>query len=463
LALNMARALGDAFANMCNGDGKYAFYVRRIGHGTDTMADPSTLSAIDAAAAIRSGQLTSERLVEACLARIEEREGMVGAWAYINPDQALTEARARDKQEPKGLLHGVPVGIKDVIDTADMPTEYGSPIYKDHQPACDAACVAQVRESGGVILGKTVSTEFATRYAGKTRNPHNTDHTPGGSSSGSGAAVADCMVPLAFGTQTTGSHIRPASYCGIVGYKPSFNMIDRAGLKQLSQSFDTLGVHGRTVKDTALVVTALADFHVPENAWEIAGTPKIAFCRTPVWDEADASTQALVEEAASRLGAQGAKVVDVSLPAAFDQLADVHTTISEFEFCRALTYERTHFLEMLSEHLRGRLEHGMGWTRAEYDAAWRKVAHCAGLMEDVFNGYDVILAPSVPGEAPRFEEGTGSPIFSQFWTPLGLPCVNVPVLEGPTGLPIGIQFLAPLGEDARALTHADWVHRKLGS
>lgn len=332
MALRMVWALGDAFADMCNGDGKYAFYVRTREHGRDIMADPNTLSAIDAATAIRTGQLTSERLVEACLARIDERENTVGAWAYINPDQALTEARARDKQEPKGLLHGVPVGIKDVIDTADMPTEYGSPIYKDHQPACDAACVAQVRESGGVILGKTVSTEFATRYAGKTRNPHNTDHTPGGSSSGSGAAVADCMVPLAFGTQTTGSHIRPASYCGIVGYKPSFNMIDRAGLKQLSQSFDTLGVHGRTVKDTALVVAALSDFHVPESAWEIAGRPKIAFCRTPVWDEADAKTQALVEEAASRLGGHGAEVVEVTLPAAFDELAEAHTTISEFEF-----------------------------------------------------------------------------------------------------------------------------------
>ncbi len=426
------------------------------------MTDPNTLSAVDAAATIRNGRLTSERLVEACLERIENREDTVGAWAYINPDLALAEARARDKEEPRGLLHGIPVGVKDVIDTADMPTEYGSPIYKGNQPAWDAACVAQVREAGGVILGKTVSTEFATRYPGKTRNPHNPDHTPGGSSSGSAAAVADCMVPLAFGTQTTGSHIRPASYCGIVGYKPSFNMIDRTGLKQLSQSFDTLGVHGRTVQDTALVVAALANYRVPDNAWEIAGTPKIAFCRTPVWDKADASTQALVEEAAGRLGDQGADVVELTLPASFDDLADVHTTLSEFEFCRALTYERTHFPEKISAQLMGRLEHGLRWTREEYESGWHKVARCAELMKHVFSDYDVILAPSVPGEAPRFEESTGSPIFSQFWTPLGLPCINVPVLEGPTGLPIGIQILAPLGEDARALTHANWVQRRLG-
>ncbi len=427
------------------------------------MADPNTLTAIAAAAAIRKGQLTSERLVESCLARIDSREETVGAWAYVNPDLALAEARARDKEEPRGLLHGIPVGVKDVIDTADMPTEYGSPIYKGNRPAWDAACVAQVREAGGVILGKTVSTEFATRYPGKTRNPHNPDHTPGGSSSGSGAAVADCMVPLAFGTQTTGSHIRPASYCGIVGYKPSFNMIDRTGLKQLSQSFDTLGVHGRTVQDTSLVVAALADYRVPDDAWEITGTPKIAFCRTPVWDKADASTQALVEEAASRLGDRGANVVDLTLPASFDDLADVHTTLCEFEFCRALTYERTRFPEKISVHLMDRLEHGLRWTREEYESGWHKVARCADLMKHVFSDYDVILAPSAPGEAPRFEDGTGSPIFSQFWTPLGLPCVNVPVLEGPAGLPIGIQLLAPLGEDARALVHADWVHQRLGS
>ncbi|MDH3704280.1 MAG: amidase, partial [Alphaproteobacteria bacterium] len=200
----------------------------------------------------------------------------------------------------------------------------------------------------------------------------------------------------------------------------------------------------------------------PDDAWEIAGTPKIAFCRTPVWDKADASTQALVEEAAGRLGDQGADVSDLTLPASFDDLAEVHTTLSEYEFCRALTYERTRFPEKISAHLMERLEHGLRWTRGEYESGWRKVARCADLMKDVFSDYDVILAPSVPGEAPRFEESTGSPIFSQFWTPLGLPCVNVPVLEGPTGLPIGIQLLAPLGEDARALTHADWVHRRLG-
>jgi Asp-tRNA(Asn)/Glu-tRNA(Gln) amidotransferase A subunit family amidase len=426
------------------------------------MADPNTLSAVDAAAAIRNGRLTSERLVESCLARIEAREERVGAWAYVNPDQALTEARARDKEEPRGLLHGIPVGIKDVFDTADMPTEYGTPIYKDHQPAWDAACVAQVREAGGVILGKTVSTEFATRYPGKTRNPHNLDHTPGGSSSGSGAAVADCMVPLAFGTQTTGSQIRPASYCGIVGYKPSFNMIDRAGLMPLSQSLDTIGIHGRTVQDTALVVAALADYRVSDSAWEIAGTPKIAFCRTPVWAKAEASTQALVEETASRLGGQGATVSDLALPADFDDLTEAHKTISEFEFCRALSYERTHFPDKISSLLMERLESGLRWTRADYENGWQKVARCAELMTHVFAGCDVILAPSVPGEAPRFEEGTGSPIFSQIWAPLGLPCVSVPVLEGPTGLPIGIQLLAPLGEDARALTHANWVHQQLG-
>ena len=427
------------------------------------MTAPNFLSALDASTAIRQGRLTSERLVEACLARIEEREETVGAWTYLDPDQPLAEARARDREEPHGLLHGIPIGIKDVIDTADMPTEYGSPIYAGHRPAWDAACVAQVREAGGVILGKTVTTEFATRYPGKTRNPHNTDFTPGGSSSGSGAAVADCMVPLAFGTQTTGSLIRPASFCGVVGYKPSFNMIDRAGLKPLAQSFDTIGIHARTVRDTAMVTAALAGYRVINGDWEISGTPNIAFCRTPVWDKADTSTQDLVEEAANRLGQEGAKVTDLTLPEAFHDLAEIHTTLSEFEFCRALSYERLNFSELISAHLMGRLESGLQWSRTDYEEGWRNVTHCARLMAEVFADFDVILAPSSPGEAPPIDEGTGSPIFSQFWTPLGLPCVNVPVLQGPTGLPIGVQLIAPLGEDARALVHADWVHRRLGN
>ena len=220
------------------------------------MAGLNELSATEASARIAAGKLTSEALVAACIERIRSREKEVQAWAHFDPEAALGQARARDKAHPQSRLHGIPVGVKDVIDTHDMPTEYGSPIYRGHRPACDAACVAQVREAGGVILGKAVSTEFATRHPNKTRNPHNPEHTPGGSSQGSAAAVADRMVPIAFGTQTSSSIIRPAAYCGVVGYKPSFGLVNRAGLKFLSDSLDTIGVLTRTVPDAAMIVSA---------------------------------------------------------------------------------------------------------------------------------------------------------------------------------------------------------------
>ena len=224
----------------------------------EEMKPLNTLSATEAAAMIAAGTLSSEKLVAACLDHLETREREVQAWAHLDPELALKQARERDAATPRSRLHGIPVGVKDVIDTADLPTEYGSPIYKGHRPWCDAACVAQVRELGGVILGKTVSTEFATRHPGKTRNPRNPEHTPGGSSSGSAAAVADCMVPIAFGTQTSSSVIRPAAYCGTVGYKPTFNLVNRAGLKFLSESVDTIGVLTRTVPDAAMIVEELS-------------------------------------------------------------------------------------------------------------------------------------------------------------------------------------------------------------
>jgi amidase len=242
------------------------------------------LSASDAAGLIAAGKLTSEALVRACLEQIARREDAVQAWAHLDPDAALAEARSRDRESPRTRLHGIPVGVKDVIDTHDMPTEYGSPIYRGNRPAADAACVAQVREAGGVILGKTVSTEFATRHPNKTRNPRNTAHTPGGSSSGSAAAVADGMVPIAFGTQTSSSVIRPASYCGVIGYKPTFNLLNRAGLKFLSESVDTLGLLTRTVPDCALLVETLTGM-APTSFEAVAHLkPRIGFCRTPYWD-----------------------------------------------------------------------------------------------------------------------------------------------------------------------------------
>src|SRR5687767_11728274 len=254
--------------------------------------------------------MKSEKLVGACLERISEREAEVHAWAWINPEKALAEARQRDREAPRSALHGVPVGIKDVIDTADMPTEYNSPIYRGHQPKWDAACVALLRRAGCVILGKTVTTEFANNHPAQTRNPHNLEHTPGGSSSGSAAAVGDRMVPLALGTQTGGSVIRPGAYCGVAACKPSFGSINRAGLKFVSESLDTIGVFARTAGELAPLLHVLTGRALFQQQ---TAKPRIGFCRTPRWRDADSETHANVERAAQVLSKAGARVSDFDL------------------------------------------------------------------------------------------------------------------------------------------------------
>ena len=420
------------------------------------------LSASEAAAAINAGKLTSEALVSACLERVAQREGEVQAWAHIDPRYALEQARQRDRETPKSRLHGIPVGVKDVIDTCDMPTEYGSPIYRGHRPVCDAACVAQVRELGGVILGKTVSTEFATRHPNKTRNPRNIAHTPGGSSSGSAAAVADCMVPIAFGTQTSSSIIRPAAFCGVIGYKPSFNLINRAGLKFLAESMDTIGSLTRSVPDAALLVEALSG--MPPTSFEAVATlrPRVGFCRTPYWNEADSPTHAVLEAAARHLAAAGASVSEVVLDDEFGTLAQTQIEISSYEFFRALTHERTRRPDLISESLTARIAAGGKVTRAQYEAGVSRTERCRRRVADLFRDYDVLLAPSAPGEAPRGLERTGEPIFGLMWTLLLLPCMTLPCGTGPNGLPLGIQLVARHGGDAALFIAGEWTRRTLG-
>lgn len=422
----------------------------------------NALSATEAAAAIAAGKLTSEALVRACLERVARREEEVRAWAYIDPAQALEEARRRDRETPRSRLHGIPVGVKDVIDTCDMPTEYGSPIHRGHRPACDAACVAQVRERGGVILGKTVSTEFATRHPGKTRNPRNLAHTPGGSSSGSAAAVADGMVPIAFGTQTSSSIIRPAAFCGVIGYKPTFNLINRAGLKFLSESMDTIGTLTRTVADAALIVEELSGM-APTSFEPVAALrPRIGCCRTPYWDQADAATHAALDDAARRLSAAGGNVEEVALDDEFGALARTQIEVSSYEFFRALTHERTRFPALISESLTARIADGGKVTRALYEAGRARTDRCRGRIAERFRDYDVLLAPSAPGEAPHGLERTGEPIFGLMWTLLGLPCITIPSGTGPNGLPLGVQLIGPYGGDAGLFLAAEWVCRALG-
>lgn len=424
------------------------------------VSEIARMSAVAASAAIHAGELTSEALVGACLERIAQREEEVRAWAWIDPGQALAQARAADRAKPRSRLHGIPVGIKDVIDTFDMPTGYGSPIYNGHRPAADAACVAQIRELGGVILGKTVSTEFATRHPNKTRNPHRLTRTPGGSSSGSAAAVADFMVPLALGTQTSSSVIRPAAYCGVVGYKPTFGLINRAGLKFLSESLDTIGTLSRTVEDAALLTATLTGIAGVTSQDAAAVPPRIGFCRTPWWDQADAATQANIEGAAATLGRAGAQVSELQLPAEFARLNEVQITLSSYEFYRALSHERIRHPELISPSLTSRIAAGGKVTRAEYEAACALARQCRTWMAAAMSRHDLIIAPSAPGEAPDIA-GTGEPTFGLMWTLLQMPCMSVPCGTGAQGLPLAVQLIAAHGQDTALFACAAWAQRML--
>jgi Asp-tRNA(Asn)/Glu-tRNA(Gln) amidotransferase A subunit family amidase len=425
------------------------------------MTQPNLLSATECASAIAAGRLKSESLVAACLDRIHARDATLHAWAYCNPELALAQARQRDAESPRSRLHGIPVGVKDVIDTADMPTEYGSPIYKGHRPTADAACVAQVRELGGVILGKTASTEFATRHPSKTRNPRNPDHTPGGSSSGSGAAVADHMVPIAFGTQTSSSIIRPGAYCGVVAYKPTFNLVNSAGLKFLSESLDTIGVLTRTVADAAMIVEELSGAAPAQFEETATLKPRIGFCRTPYWNQADRSTQSAILDAIPVLARAGASVTEVELAGEFALLGDLQITVSSYEFYRALAYERTRFPHLISDSLMQRIRGGSRVTRSEYERAQAVGVRCRAKLDDLHRDCDVLISPSATGEAPHGLDSTGDPIFGLTWTLMHGPAITLPVFTGPSGLPIGLQVTGPRGADARTLVAAEWIRRAL--
>ncbi len=418
------------------------------------------LTATEAAQAMAAGTTTSEALVTACLERITEREADIGAWIYLDPDRALAQAKACDRMPSRGPLHGIPIGVKDIIATFDMPTSYGSPIYAGHQPASDAACVALLREAGAVILGKTVTTEFAMFTPGKTANPHHPAHTPGGSSSGSAAAVADGMVPLALGSQTAGSIIRPASFCGVVGYKPTHGDFPVAGIKALSQTLDTLGGFARSVEDLAMVRAALLG--TPSHCSEPDSPPRLGLCRTPQWPHATPATQQALETAAQHLAAAGAEVRDLELPAAFTNLVAAQETIQVFEGMRCCAHELTRHRDQLSPKLIETLAPGVSLPYAAYADAMALAETCRRRLETVFTDHDVLLVPSAPGEAPVGLEATGDPIFNRMWTLLHVPALNLPgFITAPGGLPVGVQVIGPIGTDDRLLSIATWMHRRL--
>jgi Asp-tRNA(Asn)/Glu-tRNA(Gln) amidotransferase A subunit family amidase len=422
------------------------------------------LTATDIVQATRSGHTTCEAVARACLDHIAEREPTVQAWQYLNADQVIAQARALDRRGHSGPLHGVPFGIKDIIDTCDMPTEYGSPIYRGHQPASDAACVALSRQAGGMLMGKTVTTEFANVFPGKTRHPRDPQRTPGGSSSGSAAAVSACMVPLAVGTQTTGSTIRPASFCGIVGYRPTYGHLRCAGVKEAAGSFDTLGLMARSIADIALYRDVLLG-EIPTPLPDTPEVPpRIGFCRTSLWSRLEPSTARLLENAATCLAQEGARVEEVTLPSEFEDILDIHRAIASFEFVRNFTYEIAHHWEQLSPALRqGRVRQGLACRFETYRAAQVTLERCRTQLDAVMAPYDVLLTASAAGEAPVGLQSTGDASFCALWTATHVPAMTLPVFTGPQGLPVGAQVIGKRHEDRALLATAQWVWQHLTS
>jgi Asp-tRNA(Asn)/Glu-tRNA(Gln) amidotransferase A subunit family amidase len=421
-------------------------------------AELHQLTATEAARRIRAGRLHPAELMQACLARIAEREPTVRVFAWFDADAALRGAQSA----LPGPLHGLPLGVKDVLDTADMPSEYGSPIWSGWRPRADAAAVAWARAAGAVVMGKTVTTEFATRKPGPTTNPANPGHTPGGSSSGSAAGVAAGFFPVAYGTQTAGSVIRPAAYCGVVGYKPTFGTISRIGMKVMSDSLDTVGVLARSVADCALLAGAVSGRDLGDPEVRPAGAPRVGLCRSPSWDLAGPETFALWERVAGALGRAGATVSERELPPAFSALVRAHPIVMNGESGRALGWELANARDGISPGLRERLEFGLGCSEAERVEALGVFTSTQAAFPAAMEGLDVLVTPSAPGEAPAGLAWTGDPAFNFIWTSLHVPCVTVPAGVGPNGLPLGIQIVGRAGDDRAVLAWAQWVAAALG-
>ncbi|MCJ7872300.1 amidase [Phaeobacter sp. J2-8] len=397
-------------------------------------------------AAAQSGRLKVAEIAEAVLARIAVTEPSLHAWAYVDPAAVRARAAVLDAQSVKGPLHGLPIGVKDLMDTADMPTEYGSSIYRGWAPTQDAEMIARLRKAGALLIGKTTTTEFACFQPTPTTNPHNAGHTPGGSSSGSAAAVSANVVPVALGSQTAASITRPASYCGVVGYKSSHRRFPLSGIKGLAPSFDSFGWLAKDVGDAAMLFAAL-DSAVPPVAEQGL---RIAICQTPMWAEAEHDTRMALQIAGQILSDSGHLLSDLVLPDAFEELTQGHIDIMSAEAAGSLSKEMASHPTALSQGMFDMLESGASLSRSHIQKAQDLRATCIGHIAQVWNQYDCIIAPSAPGEAPESLDATGSPIFSRLWTSLGLPSIAVPVTKGANGLPVGVQILGPGALGCRA-------------
>jgi len=434
--------------------------------------DVSDIDAIQAAELIGSGQVSSEELVQAYLKRIDETEETIRAWTHLDQEFALEQARAADAQRRKGgslgPLHGVPVGIKDIFDTADMPTEDGTVLHAGRRPKQDATAVSLLRAAGAVILGKTATTELAVFSPAETRNPHDTQRTPGGSSSGSAAAVAAGMVPLSVGTQTNGSIIRPAAFCGVCGYKPSHGLVSRHGVLPQSRALDHVGVFGRTVEDVAMIAAPMigfdkedpdtrptAPFRLLETARQAPPVdPRLAFIKTPVWDQAEDDTR----EGLAALGELlGEKMEECPLPDIFNEAIGWHRTVHEADLARSYRREYQEGKDRLSTVLREMIERGQDVTAVSYNDALYGREFLQAALPSIFKHYDTIITPAAPGQAPVGLESTGSPVFCTLWTFCGTPAISLPLLQGADGMPIGVQLVGPPGDDERLLRTARWL------
>jgi len=414
--------------------------------------EPCDLTAAEAAQQLQAGRLTAEALVRSCLARCAAREPAVKAFSFLDPELAIANARRVDKRYDRGLLHGLPFGVKDMIDTADMPTSHNSPIYEGLRQGRDAACVAVARGEGGVLFGKTDTVEFAAggRRA-LTRNPHDLTRTPGGSSSGSAAAVAAGMVPLAFGTQTGGSLIRPASFCGVFGMKPTHGVVNNEGAKRYSHTLDTIGWYGRSVADLRLVAAAFRLFGLETPLGKAPGQLRIGLCRGPNWGRAAPESQAALLLAGERLQAAGIAVEEVTLPAIFDEATESQRQVAFGEGRGAFLGEYLTAHALLHQDFRDRVENSGGITAASLRAAYDHAAECRKLWDALFPPYDGILAVAALGEAPVGRQDTGDHVFNAMWTLLHVPCIGLPCTTGPQGTPVGVQVIGPRFGDAALL------------
>ncbi|MBK6851879.1 MAG: amidase [Burkholderiales bacterium] len=419
-----------------------------------------------------AGEFSAGDFARALLARTTEVNGNVLAWAHLDPTHLLAQAAAADEAHaagaPDGPLFGVPVGVKDIIDTADMPTEDGTVLHAGRMPRVDAAVITRLRAAGGLVMGKTVTTELATYAPGKTRNPHNPAHTPGGSSSGSAAAVAAGMVPVAIGTQTNGSVLRPASFCGVYGYKPSSGLIPRTGILTQSPPLDAVGVFGRCLDDVALLAEVLVG-HDPQDALtrpratpplvrlarsDAPMPPTLAWVATPFWSRVAPDARAAFGELVELLAG---RIAPFELPASAPDAVEWHRTVMEADLAGSFELEYERGRDQLSNSLRGQIERGRGITAVAYRQALARVPVLLDSFETIFDHYDAIVTPATLGTAPSGLDSTGDPLMCTLWTFLGLPCLSLPLLHGENGLPIGVQLVGRRGDDARLLRTARWL------